>query len=450
MKNRVPVAAAAVCGVVILAGQALQGAGAGAQPNVVYTDCTDIDNWGAVGGIRGYSLDSYTCNIGDANLRWGFDNLGSPTLGMNAYRLENGRLLQIGLSNAKHSTFAAAGTGCGADCNGQGGSVLGVGCRDIYSANFNGGQTRLGYRSQINAWTGALTGPPGGTGNAIFRRLQIAEADLGGSGQYFVEGVYVAIDDAGALGNGYDNASHKRVNVESGFELVPTGAMAIGEPAIMAWRDHGLGEGMPDPSVEVTIVDVPGEGRFYVLSKTTEVEAGSSWLYDYAIFNLDSDRSAGVFSVPTAASAITDIGFHDVDYHSGEVYDNTDWTSIADGGAVTWQSPQTFAENPNSNALRWGTMYNFWFTADTPPADVEAGIRLFKPGVPEFVNVMVKGPSAPPCTGDANGDNEVGFADVLDVLAAWGQKGGPEDVDGDGTVGFSDVLLILANWGPCA
>jgi hypothetical protein len=230
--------------------------------------------------------------------------------------------------------------------------------------------------------------------------------------------------------------------------MLPTGEMQIGDPAILAWRDHGLGEGMPDPSVDVQIVDVPGEGRFYVAAKTTAIESGS-WLYDYAIFNFNSDRAAGLFSVPTGTSVVSAVGFHDVDYHSGEVYDNADWGDTTNGNAVTWRSPQTHAENPNSNALRWGTMYNFWFTADAPPADVVAGMRLFKPGKPEFVEFTVPGPSAA-CAGDANGDGDVGFGDVLAVLGAWGAKGGPEDVDGDGTVGFGDVLLILANWGACA
>lgn len=54
------------------------------------------------------------------------------------------------------------------------------------------------------------------------------------------------------------------------------------------------------------------------------------------------------------------------------------------------------------------------------------------------------------CPGDIDGDGDLGFFEVLAILAAWGNDGGPEDVDGDGTVGFGDVLLVLTNWGPCS
>ena len=35
------------------------------------------------------------------------------------------------------------------------------------------------------------------------------------------------------------------------------------------------------------------------------------------------------------------------------------------------------------------------------------------------------------------------------ILAAWGNKGGPEDLDGSGLVDIGDILIVLANWGPC-
>ena len=42
------------------------------------------------------------------------------------------------------------------------------------------------------------------------------------------------------------------------------------------------------------------------------------------------------------------------------------------------------------------------------------------------------------------------FGDILRVLDAWGNKGGPEDLDGSGTVDFGDLLIVLDAWGPCA
>ena len=50
-------------------------------------------------------------------------------------------------------------------------------------------------------------------------------------------------------------------------------------------------------------------------------------------------------------------------------------------GDLTWNS-ETFAQNPNANAIRWGTMYNFRFDADQPPVDVNATVGFFKNGEP--------------------------------------------------------------------
>jgi len=54
------------------------------------------------------------------------------------------------------------------------------------------------------------------------------------------------------------------------------------------------------------------------------------------------------------------------------------------------------------------------------------------------------------CPWDINGDNAVGFTDLIAVLASWGAcPGCPEDIDGDGAVGFADLVAILSHWGPC-
>ena len=144
-------------------------------PDVTHHHINGIANFGAVGGIRGYALGSDTCNVGNQNLAW--VSSGTPALGMNAYRLHNGRLVQIGLGFAKTACCVANGNGCGLPCQG-GGSGLRVGCMDVYGASYNGGQTRLAPRSVINAFTGVIGSFPGTTGDAAFRRLQVAQTDM--------------------------------------------------------------------------------------------------------------------------------------------------------------------------------------------------------------------------------------------------------------------------------
>ena len=97
--------------------------------------------------------------------------------------------------------------------------------------------------------------------------------------------------------------------------------------------------------------------------------------YEYAIQNLNSHRSAAAFSVPIASGVtLSSIGFHDVDYHSGDGpggvnYEGTDWSVTIGAGAVSW-STRTEDQNVLANALRWGTLYNFRFDADSPPTAV--------------------------------------------------------------------------------
>lgn len=418
--------------------------------DVVYSDCTGISKYGPVGSIYAYSLGSNTCNIGDENLSWGSV---TPLLGMNAYRLSDGRLQQIGMSFVKNGTGAAAGGGCGPPCNGQGGSVLGAGCLDIYGSGFNGIQSILGPRSTVNGFTGSYPGASGPSGTAIDKRLQIEQADLQAPGTFFVEGVYVAPDDA-AADNALNNASYKRVTVTGSMDLNVVGAMAVGEPAIFAWQDHGLGVNTPDPSVTIDAVDVPSEGRYFVGHKATDL-GGGNWRYDYAIFNLNSHRSGASFSVPLpSGAAVSGVGFHDVAYHSGEPYDGTDWSSSIANNSITWSSPQTFAQNPDSNALRWGTMYNFWFECACAPATATATMGLFRPGTPSEITQVVTAPgtgsSVDFTRGDCNDDTSVNLADAVFLLTYIFSNGAAPtcftacDGNDDDNIDISDPVAILS------
>jgi hypothetical protein len=261
----------------------------------------------------------------------------------------------------------------------------------------------------INAYTGAFAAFPGTSGDSIYRLCQVRASDLSAvtypGAQYFMEGLYVGTDDA-ASGNSGNNATYKRVLLSGAANLSLTGPAYMGIPAIRAWRDHGLGANVPDLSVTVASVDVPGEGRFYYANKVRDLGNGT-WRYEYAVYNLSSDRSGGSFSVPVPTGAvITNIGFNAPFYHSGELYSNSPWVNTCGTtGTLCWNSPQTYAQNINTNALRWGTMYNFWFDANAAPTSGNATLGLFKPGTPGSVSFAVQVPVGAPCY--PNCDNSV-------------------------------------------
>jgi hypothetical protein len=148
------------------------------------------------------------------------------------------------------------------------------------------------------------------------------------------------------------------------------------EPAIFAWKDQ-------DPGVGITSFlnsETGGKSIFFLGYRVTPAGPGQ-WHYEYAVQNLNSDQSGYSFSVPAnPAINVTNIGFHDVNSHSGDPYDSTDWVGARTGGTVTWAAAQTYAENPDANALRWGTLYNFRFDASAPPVAGSVTLGLFKPG----------------------------------------------------------------------
>ena len=55
--------------------------------------------------------------------------------------------------------------------------------------------------------------------------------------------------------------------------------------------------------------------------------------------------------------------------------------------SITWNS-ETFAQNQNANAIRWGTLYNFRFDADQPPQNANATVDFFKTGSPMIVAIQ--------------------------------------------------------------
>ncbi len=444
-------------------GANLGGCTPGIGPDVVVGNIAVLSKWGTVGEISGYSMFTESCNLGDENLLWQALTPNHPVIGQNLYRLHNGRFEQLGMSWLKHGFSALALNLC-CTCQDPGSTgLLGVGCSDPYSAGLNGRQEGmscggivcggLGPRSEVNASTGSFLFPYGDAGLAgdfIYKRLQVHNDDLdpelNPGALYYGEGHYVTPDDA-AAGNHHNNASYRRANVglfsAGGWNISFVGTTTRELPAIYAWQDN-------DPAVVIEIVDDDSAGRFFLGYRATDNGDGT-WHYEYALHNLNSHRSAGAFGIPIPACVtVTNIGFHDVDYHSGEPYLPTDWVASVDGGMVSWSTDAFDPKNDVANALRWGTLYNFRFDADMPPMSATATIGLYRPGTPTDLSVSTLGPAAPPCPWDIDGDGFTVVPDLLSVLGSWGTNpGGPPDFDCDGVVAVPDLLALLANWGAC-
>lgn len=433
-------------------------------PDVIVGALSDMSKYGTVGGVSAYAIGTTSCNIGDALLSW-IDSGGNankhPVIAQNLFRLKNGRFEQIGQSWLKHGWCAVDGNLCGT-CQSDGScDWLGIGCSDPYGSGLNGAQGDLGPRSQVNAASGVFPFPfsaPAAPAT-IGRRLQVLIDDLNPSlnpsSLYFGEGQYVHPEDA-AAGNDNNNASYRRILVgtltSGSYTLSLTGSTFQQKPAIYAWKDNGLGVGVADPDVTIVEVDVAGDGRFLVASKVSD-NGNGTWHYEYAIQNLNSDRSAGGFTVPTGdGAALSNIGFHDTFSHSGEPFSNVDWTVGSTPGEVSW-STEAYAANVNANALRFGTLYNFRFDATTPPTAGSGTIALFKPvtatSTATTAGVAIPVPSAvPTLLGDLNDDGVVDGADLSILLGAWGTDGSGTgaDLNGDGAVDGADLSIFLGAW----
>lgn len=417
---RVSVSLLAASAATLLATSSLR-AQSSSGPDVIVGDLYDLYHASPTGSpsdpVHAYGIGTIACNIGDQVVRWVADTSAHPVIAGNIYRLSTismgsgsvTRLEQLGQSWLKHGFTALTGNVCNT-CDGNGGGVLGVGCSDPYAAALNASQFSLGPRSNVNPATGVFPFPrdfslfAGGAepswSGPLARRVQVQAADLTTPGSlYFIEGQYVAHDDAMA-GNQNNNASYRRVTVvPASLSLALADTTQRTRPAIMAWRDHGLGANLRDNNITLQPVDVPGDGRFWIGSRVTQI-GPSLWHYEYAVQNLNSDRAGASLLVSVSpGTQLANVFFRDVNAHSGEIWDSTDWSVPASGtvagSAVQFTCLQTWVQNPEANALRWGTLYNFAFDANTAPADGAGTLGLFKPaagGGPASVTFAVKTP----------------------------------------------------------
>ncbi|MCH2133042.1 MAG: hypothetical protein MK116_04750 [Phycisphaerales bacterium] len=456
----------------------------------------DMDYYGTSSGVAGWAVGTTSCNRGNIVAPWYGGTNNVPVIAQNCYRFKDGRFEQIGMSWLKHSFCAVSEPGCstwdGGGCEPTSCNTLGVGCADTYWAGLNADADAP--RSEINAYTGEYDYPfsigPSGS-SSIRGKLQLDPDDIRPSSnpgaRYFVEGQYVEPQEH-IYGVHMNNASYKEVAFPSTSSSSGVGATQHMVPGIYAWALCESGVSID----EIMTVEADGGTALGHIGFKASSNGDGTWHYEYVIHNQNSHRSFQSFSVPVPDCVnLTNVEFHDVDYHSGEVIDGTDWSFNRSGNTVTW-STDTFADNPNGNAIRWATMYTFRFDADTAPTAESGFLSYFRSGPGSGISVDLESPSPdcgpatgaccvgencsitseadcasaggsyqgdasgcagdpcdvpPDCPGDVNGDTIINVEDILQVLADFGLNTGSGDADGDGDTDVEDLLLVIGEFG---
>ncbi|MCC6321945.1 MAG: hypothetical protein IT438_10985 [Phycisphaerales bacterium] len=427
---------------------------AAAEPDLIVGEILPATRWGTVGSATGYSIGHTICNIGTSPEPVAASTNRHPITTSGLFRLQDGRFEQIGLGWVVHEFCALATSACSTCTPPTGCELLGTGCSTSSTSSTVGSQPSLGPRSEVNPVTAEFLFPfttRGQSGNAVYKRLQAATLDIDPAmnigARYFIESQTLAPTDA-AAGNNTNNSSHRPVRFDASFNMITNGPTVRSQPALAAWATL-------DPGVRLSTVDVPGDGRLIIASRAYELNDGR-WAYEYAVQNINSHRAVSGFSVPIgAAAAVTAIGFHDVPHHSGEPYNPADWSpALAPGTSVSWTT-DPFAADPNANAIRWGTLYNFRFEARTAPIDGAATLSLFGPPTSASpaltVEAAIVRPDDSMCRADINRSGAVSIQDCFDFLAAYSANNAAiADFNHDGTITLQDLFDFVAEFfTPC-
>jgi hypothetical protein len=385
-------------------------------PDIIVGDISSLQQFGSNGTQVGLAVGSVSCNNGDAELDFlAMPNTNHPVLAQNLYRMSGGtanddHFEQIGQSWLAHAFFALQDNFCNFGCiPASGGTHLGVGCSNPDTASINAGQTNLGSRAWVNPFTGVFPSSAdnhtGHTHTGVTHRILVEGSDLNTTinpgATYYAEAQFItAHEDTWCQAhpgqcNMSNNASYRRFNVAgtTTFVFAAVGATVRTTPAINAWTGATFNPVEPEPGVD---------GRAFLAYKVTG-PVGGFWHYEYALYNQNLDRGIQSFGVPLGSGVtVSNLGFHAPLNHPGIAndgtlgdagYSNAAWTTNQSAASLSWNS-ETFAQNQNANAVRWGTLYNFRFDSNGPPRAANATIGFFKTGAPTTVGIQAPSSNA--------------------------------------------------------
>ncbi len=372
------------------------GGGIGPEPDALdigLSAMSSLQSLGRVGtfpnGRNGLSMSTTSCNYGSVNIPW-FEPMDErhPKICLNVYRVYQGRFEHIGVGWLKHGFWATNSGGCGSCQNPGTITLLGPGCSDTYGPGNNGDRFWLGPRNEVNPFTGKWTCTGswfanyqpdcvrrnnGGGLDPVAHRIEVYDSDLNVTGaQFYYEAYYIAENDT----NRYNQIGYRRATATWGgatWSFSTQTPMTLG-PAINVWGDMR------------STATPRSEGDAIVASQATDL-GGGNYRYDYAVYIHDIDRQIREFTIPVALGTnVSGVGFRDIDKDA-----TNDWSWTVQNGKVVW-STQTHQQNPNANSLKYGSVFNFWFTANAAPVSGCSLLGLFKPGTQQRLSAAARVP----------------------------------------------------------
>jgi hypothetical protein len=346
-------------------------------------------------------FDAQLSNVGTADIPWfrsiapdgvsGSLEVGPhPYLVLHFYRLADGVLTQLGLSDVKHAFFST-----NVDCSCAPGQVLFVGCADVYGTGTNTRQEFFAPRGEVDAFSGAwqrvgshFDGDPADDfrdhgkdhhPDSFEHRLVVMDSELSTAGaEYFIEGWYLAAGDV----NIFNGMGHRKVSpILSGdiwtFPLVPGGL----EGGSML--DVVVGPSAGDGGRSNELIDT-GRGHLQLVATTRPGSSGRVH-YEYALMNFDFEGEISSFSVPLAAELdLAGVGFSGFGPGS-----SPSWIANREAEALVWTAPE-------GAALAWGSLVSFRFEADAEPVGSDALAGALEMGPGEGFAIPMRGPTPVP------------------------------------------------------
>lgn len=342
-------------------------------------------------------------NVGTANVPWQrqfsgplppYDTDQHPFLVWALFRESGGFFEPIAYSDVKHA-FLTINSNC-APGSCTIGSVLGLGCEDVYGVGTNGGH--LGPRSEIRPHAGTWSHcnfPAPDTASHFDQVAPFCSADNNGAGEptlmhratardaelavagakYYITSWYVVRDDV----NIFNSMGWRRIVP---FRNGNTWSFLLGT----SFSQGSILDAFVNPAQQtatrsnVTFQD-PTAGAAQIAATATDL-GGGRFRYVYALMNHDFDPKLGSFSIPIDER----ITIEDPKFSDGDSDATNDWTVSTGSGQATWTAPASSAH------LDWGTALTISFIANAAPIPSAAQISRGDNGDVFGINTIVAGP----------------------------------------------------------